>query len=351
MKKRWCWLAAWLLWLSAAAAQENEAPTTLAALRVVSLADVELTLAIAFEAGVLTAALPPYAASGYLTLPAGNHRLEFYEAGAFDDGATPPRRARLGGMTVGLEPGAYASTIVSPLGEVLGLLELLVEPPGAQLRLVGPDGREQIGTVPLQQPLAPGLYQLELSLEGHRPLAYQFEVRGGERLELTLELQPLIDFEVAQAEGLESLIPFLEDNKRMSMPLKVDVTTDSLAVPPAGYALLRLVHVDAQGEAVDVLLAAVPEGEVAVERRRERPFFEAIPLVSDLLPLAASEYVSVPLGRYDLRVQDARTNAPLVTLLDVVLEPGVVYTTYYFRPAQGDETALLLAVDALLRSE
>jgi hypothetical protein len=350
MTKRWRWLVVWLLWLNAAAAQDGEAPTTLAALRVVSLVDVELTLAIAFEADVLTAVLPPYAASGYLTLPAGNHRLEFYEAAAFEEGAPPPE-ARLGGVTIGLEPGAYASAIVSPLDPSLGLVELLVEPPGAQLRLVSPDGRELTSTAPLQQPLAPGLYQLELSLEGHRTLAYQLEVRGGERLELTLELQPLIDFEVAQEEGLDTLIPFLEDDERRSIPLRVDVTTDALAVPPAGYALLRPVHVDAQGEAVDVLLAAVPEDEVAVEQRREHPFFEAIPLVSELLPLAASEYVSVPMGRYDLRVQDARTNEPLVTRLDVVLEPGIVYTAYYTRGADEGEALILLAIDALLLGE
>jgi hypothetical protein len=115
--------------------------------------------------------------------------------------------------------------------------------------------------------------------------------------------------------------------------------------------LLRLVNAHALGEAVDVLLAAVPEGAVPADVRRERPFFEAVPLVLGLAPMTASEHVSVPMGRYDLRVQDAQTGEALGTLLDVVLEPGIVYTAYYTRAPDDGEALILLAIDALLLGE
>lgn len=86
--------------------------------------------------------------------------------------------------------------------------------------------------------------------------------------------------------------------------------TDDLSAPPAGQAKVRFMHASPDAPAVDV---AVTGGQT---------------LFSNVAYKGSSSYKTVPAGTVNLEVREAGTNTVVLTLPNVTLGSGVVYTIY-----------------------
>jgi hypothetical protein len=136
--------------------------------------------------------------------------------------------------------------------------------------------------------LPPGTYRLRLTPAGQTQPALA---------ETTLTFAPGQDYTVAalEASGALSLLPLADDGSN----------------PAAEYAHVRFVHASPEVRAVDIALAN--GGPV---------------LVSNLAFAQASDYVTLPAGRYTFEVLDTDTSARLSTSAAMTLNSGRVYTGF-----------------------
>jgi hypothetical protein len=95
------------------------------------------------------------------------------------------------------------------------------------------------------------------------------------------------------------------------------VLTDDLSTPPAGKARVRLVHASPDAPAVDV---AVKGGPVVIQNVAFR---------------AASAYVDVAAGTYDLEVRPAGQATAVLTVPGVRLDAGMTYSIFALGLLQG----------------
>ena len=130
--------------------------------------------------------------------------------------------------------------------------------------------------------------------------------------------------------------------------LELVTFTDTLGdFPPAGEALVRMVHVSPDAPAVTLVVA--PEGSAPSAASGDPAALE--PLAGSAfvtgLPFAfASAYAPLAAGIYDLQAQTANGVA-LLDLSDTLIEAGTVYTLY-LSGRSASTLAMNASVDALV---
>ncbi len=125
--------------------------------------------------------------------------------------------------------------------------------------------------------------------------------------------------------------------------------TDTLGdFPPAGDALVRVIHVSPDAPAV--LLVATPEGSQnapsGADSPAALPLIEGPALVTNLPFAFSSAYTALAADTYHLQVQTANGVAVL-DLPDTSIEAGTVYT-FYLSGRSASTLAMNVSVDALV---
>ncbi len=106
--------------------------------------------------------------------------------------------------------------------------------------------------------------------------------------------------------------------------------TDDNSAPPAGQAKIRFVNASPNAPAVDVALSGGPT------------------LASNLPFRGVGNYMSVPRGTHTLQVRAAGTKNVILTIPNVMLEQGVVYTSYAVGLASGQPPLQgLISIDSV----
>jgi len=111
----------------------------------------------------------------------------------------------------------------------------------------------------------------------------------------------------------------------MSTTIEPLVLVDDNTAPASGQARVRFVHAGPDAPTVDVTLT------------------DGTTLFDDVSFKEASAYISVAAGTYDLQVRDESGAVVVLTLADVTLAAGRVYTVFAVGLLAGDPalTALL----------
>jgi hypothetical protein len=110
--------------------------------------------------------------------------------------------------------------------------------------------------------------------------------------------------------------------------IEAQVIADAPA-PTADQAQVRVVHLSADAPAVDI----APDG--------------AAPIVTNLAYPAASDYLTVPGGAYDLEVRPTGSMDVALQLDPVTLENGTSYSVFAIGSLAGGTLTVLPAVDAV----
>lgn len=133
-------------------------------------------------------------------------------------------------------------------------------------------------------------------------------------IDAQLTLQGLTDTTVVAIDFLENIEPL--------------VLTDDNSAPAAGNAKVRFVHVSPNAPTVDITL---PDGST---------------LFDDVSFGESGGYIEVAAGSYDLEVRDETGTAVVLTVDNVCLENGFVYTVFAIGLLDGSPALdVLLTVD------
>ena len=303
----------------------------LGGLRFVSLIEQDTRLTVRIGGEPLAAALEPATASGYVSLVAGPLFLEVYDADLLAEDASDDD-ARIGALTLRLEPGAFGSVVFSAADEGVGVLELYSQPAGAEGVLTQEPDREWTGTAPWALQVPPARYRLRVARQDHDSYELEVEITGGEA--------EVIDVELSEGDGQESS----HRQRTRTLLFRTEVVTDDVVMPSAGDARLRVVNMHAPTEGLAVHVNPAPA------RRRVReleltPIVDAEPLFAELAAFEASPYRALPAGLYDVRVQTADGPGVLAAKPDLNLTSGAVYSLFLFGT---DEPRIMVVVDALV---
>lgn len=195
-------------------------------------------------------------------------------------------------------------------GEAVARVRVLHASPDAPAVDVYADGAEILSDVPfgvisdyLEVPA--GEHRIQVVAAGADPAA-------GTVIDATLTLEGLTAYTVAATNALAAI--------------EAQVIVDAPA-PTADAAQVRIVHLSGDAPAVDI----APDGADA--------------LITELAYGAASEYLEVPAGDYDLEVRPAGAMDVALDLDGVTLEAGHVYTVFAIGSLAAGTLQVLPVVD------
>ena len=158
--------------------------------------------------------------------------------------------------------------------------------------------------------------------------------------------------------------------EQVSVQLQV-LSDDLSSLPPAGNALVRIVHAAPSAPAVNVVAQAQGEGgatggatggstggaSAAATGGAQTGGSGAIQggtdLASDLSFGSASSYAEAPEGTYQIQVQAADGGSVVINLDGVQLSSGVVYSFFASAPTEDSDAsiAVVTSVDALVSQQ
>ena len=170
--------------------------------------------------------------------------------------------------TLTLEPGQYYTVVAAQTQEALeGRINISAQPGQAEINVTGPNGFAEsfVGNRQLEA-LTPGNYIIAGTLVGYQSAQQQVEAQAGETLAADLTLDPLTQEQIAETPGevtggatggAEAQAGFPESPALVQLL----VFQDSLDLPPAGQALVRIIHASPDAPAVNVVAQAAAEAE------------------------------------------------------------------------------------------
>ena len=169
--------------------------------------------------------------------------------------------------TITLEPGQYYTVVATQTQAALeGRVNISAQPGQAEINVTGPNGYAEsfVGSRQLEA-LTPGNYIIAGTLVGYQSAQQQVEAQAGETLAVDLTLQPLTQEQIAETPG--GVTGGATDDGAQAAgfteqpPLvQLLVFEDSLDLPPAGQALVRVVHASPDAPAVNIIAEAQQEG-------------------------------------------------------------------------------------------
>ena len=170
--------------------------------------------------------------------------------------------------TITLEPGQYYTVVATQTQAALeGRINISAQPGQAEINVTGPNGYAEsfVGSRQLEA-LTPGNYIIAGTLTGYQSAQQQVQAEAGQTLAADLALQPLTQAQVAAtpggvtggATGGAQAAGFAEQPPLVQLL----VFNDSLDLPPAGQALVRVVHASPDAPAVNIIAEAQQEGAV-----------------------------------------------------------------------------------------
>ena len=176
--------------------------------------------------------------------------------------------AAIATATLTLEPGQYYTVVAAQTQEALeGRINIGAQPGGAEINVTGPNGFAEsfVGSRQLEA-LTPGNYIIAGTLVGYQSAQQQVEAQAGETLAADLVLEPLTQEQIAETPGeatggatggAEAQAAFPESPALVQLL----VFQDSLDLPPAGQALVRVIHASPDAPAVNVIAQIAQEGD------------------------------------------------------------------------------------------
>ena len=175
--------------------------------------------------------------------------------------------AAIATSTITLEPGQYYTVVATQTQAALeGRVNISAQPGQAEINVTGPNGYAEsfVGSRQLEA-LTPGNYIIAGTLVGYQSAQQQVEAQAGETLAVDLTLQPLTREQIAETPG--GVTGGATDDGAQAAgfteqpPLvQLLVFEDSLDLPPAGQALVRVVHASPDAPAVNIIAEAQQEG-------------------------------------------------------------------------------------------
>lgn len=147
--------------------------------------------------------------------------------------------------------------------------------------------------------------------------------------------------------------------------LQLQVLTDDLSsLPPAGSALVRVIHAAPSAPAVNVVAQAQSQGGETggstggsstggAQTGGSGPIESGTDLASGLEFGSAGEYAEAPEGSYQVQVQSADGGDVVLNLSGVQLSSGVVYSFFASAPSEDSDASLsvVTSVDALVSQQ
>ena len=169
--------------------------------------------------------------------------------------------------TLTLEPGQYYTVVAAQTQEALeGRINIGAQPGGAEINVTGPNGFAEsfVGSRQLEA-LTPGNYIIAGTLVGYQSAQQQVEAQAGETLAADLVLEPLTQEQIAETPG-EATGGATGGAAQAGFPespalVQLLVFQDSLDLPPAGQALVRVIHASPDAPAVNVIAQIAQEGD------------------------------------------------------------------------------------------
>ncbi len=189
------------------------------------------------------------------------------------DAAGVQEGAAIATATLTLEPGQYYTVVATQTQEALeGRINISATPGQAEINVTGPNGFAEsfVGSRQLEA-LTPGNYIIAGTLVGYQSAQQQVEAQAGETLAADLTLEPLTQEQIAETPGgvtggatggAEAQAGAFPESPALVQLL---VFQDSLDLPPAGQALVRIIHASPDAPAVDVVAQAAQEGDAVMD--------------------------------------------------------------------------------------
>jgi hypothetical protein len=288
--------------------------------------------------------------SGYLLIPAGRHELRIFphrapaEETPADTGGVTVRPLEPMSITVDVVAGRYytltASGFFDPPGAATRSGHLVVQmDEGTTAQVRGP--RNYLVSLSEESTLSglpPGAYTVLASRPGFRSAQYEVDVQPGSTVTLPITLQAGTDTGVEQPAA-----PAIGVTERPWYKTQLQLYEDELsAVPPAGQALIRLVHA---APAVPAIRARVlREGD-----EDEAPLAEH-PLTDGLTFPNASDAVLISVEHDVLEVSLSGSNLIVARLEPLRFASGAIYTVFVTGSNASNTVTLLPSVDSSIRS-
>ena len=180
--------------------------------------------------------------------------------------------AAIATASITLEPGQYYTVIATQTQEALeGRINIGAQPGQAEINVTGPNGYAEsfVGSRQLEA-LTPGNYIIAGTLVGYQSAQQQVQAQAGETLAADLVLEPLTQEQIAETPGGvtggatggaagEAQAGAFPESPALVQLL---VFQDSLDLPPAGQALVRVIHASPDAPAVNIIAEAQQEGEM-----------------------------------------------------------------------------------------
>ena len=146
--------------------------------------------------------------------------------------------------------------------------------------------------------------------------------------------------------------------------VQLQVLSDNLSnLPPAGSALVRIVHAAPSAPSVNVVAQQQAQGGETGgstgsatgggETGGSQAMQGGSDLASGLSFGSAGDYAEVPAGSYQVQVQSADGGDVVINLSGVQLASGVIYTFFASAPTEDSETpiSVVTSVDALVAQQ
>ena len=218
----------------------------------------------------------------------------------------------------------------------------------------------EAGTVSSYATLPSGEHQVDVYEEGQGPSEGE---SGGD-----VDAQPLTSSSVtleagqyytvlatgAQGQGQTGGQTGGSGEEGMSVQLQV-LTDDLSSLPPAGSALVRIVHAAPSAPSVNVVAqgSATGGGTGGGETGGSQAMQGGSELASGLSFGSAGDYAEVPASSYQVQVQSADGGDVVLNLSGVQLASGVVYSFFASAPTEDSETPIVVvtSVDALVAQQ
>ena len=261
--------------------------------------------------------------TGYVALPAGAYDLEVRPAGAMDVALDLDAIELMDGVAYSVFAiGSLADGTLQVLPTVdaevdrvtsVAKVRVLHASPDAPAVDIYVDGAKALEAVPFGVisgwiDIDPGMHNLQVVAAGADPA-------DGAVLAADVDFAAETLTTIAAANALAAIEP------------KVFVDDTAAYALGEGNAKVRVIHLSADAPAVDV----APDGADA--------------LIKELAYGAASDYLEVPAGDYDLEVRPAGAMDVALDLDDVTLEAGHVYTVFAIGSLAAGTLQVLPAVD------
>ena len=242
-------------------------------------------------------------------------------------------------------------------------LTVSVEPEEATVQVAGPDGFEDTftGSATLSG-IPAGEYAVQATHEGFEPAEETIQVEEGEVVEVSLRLEAAeeveeepVEEEPAEEEPVEEG-PVEEVDEEARYDVEIHVIHDDVRVPPAGMALVRIIHAGPEVPAVDVI--ALRDPEVDPEEPVDEPVEEEEPVEE---PVEEEEPVDEPVeepdeaeveDRVPEQVREAVQEAQRAVHEDddaqAALDDAISTTEQALGDAEGEVQSTLIQIHELL---